>query len=201
MIRPVNPCLKRLRGDTQGATIVEFAIVAPVFIMLLLGLFEFGFQAYSQSVLQGALQAAARNSTLEDGPASAAELDAQVLKMVKRVVPGADITFTRKNYANFEDVGQPEAFTDTNDDGICNNGEPFEDLNENGLWDADRGADGSGGARDAVLYTAVAEYSRMLPLAGLIDVSPNVKIEGRTVLRNQPFGEQSGREPVIENCS
>ena len=41
-------------GDERGATIVEFAIVAPVFLTLLLGIFDFGHAIYAQSVLQGA---------------------------------------------------------------------------------------------------------------------------------------------------
>ena len=39
-------------------------------------------------------------------------------------------------------------------------GEPFEDANANGTWDEDRGSDGQGGARDAVLYVVSVSYRR-----------------------------------------
>jgi hypothetical protein len=45
-----------------------------------------------------------------------------------------------------------------NGDGVCNAGEPFEDANANGSWDADQGKAGSGGARDAVLYEVQVTY-------------------------------------------
>ena len=40
---------------------------------------------------------------------------------------------------------------DINANGTCDSGEAYEDANGNGIWDANRGRIGSGGARDAVL--------------------------------------------------
>lgn len=68
--------------------------------------------------------------------------------------------------------------------------ERYFDVNENGKWDADRGKDGIGGARDAVLYTAVVTYPRMFPMYGLIGLPQDVTLKASTVLRNQPFDEQ-----------
>lgn len=195
------PVLHNARRDEDGVTAVEFAMVAPVFMVMLLGIFDFGFHLYAQSVLQGSLQTAARGSTLEAGTSTADDLDEYVRRSVNSVVPRADITFSRRNYQNFEDVARPEDFSDTNGDGTCNDGEPFEDVNGNGSWDQDRGRDGLGGARDAVLYSAVAEYPRLFPLHNFIDVPPQVRIEGATVLRNQPYSEQGAREPEVENCT
>jgi hypothetical protein len=87
-------------------------------------------------------------------------------------------------------VHQPEDFSDVDSDGVCDNGEPFEDVNGNDTWDADRGADGMGGARDAVLYTATLSYPRAFPLMGLLGFDNTVTARARTVLRNQPYGNQ-----------
>src|SRR5690606_28671312 len=42
-----------LQDDDTGATIVEFALIAPVALMLLLGMFDLGYNLYTASVLQG----------------------------------------------------------------------------------------------------------------------------------------------------
>ena len=52
--------LGRLRADGGGTTAVEFAIVAMPFLMLLVFVFELSFDLFSQSVLDNALQLAAR---------------------------------------------------------------------------------------------------------------------------------------------
>ncbi|ABC63744.1 TadE/TadG family type IV pilus assembly protein [Erythrobacter litoralis] len=195
--------LKRIARREDGVTIIEFAFAMPVFAVILMALFDLGFQIYAQSIVQGAVQEAARASTLESGGSNSAALDDTVRKNVQTVIPGATLTFTRKNYANFEDVGIPEDFTDTSgsEDGICNNGEPFDDVNGNGVWDADRGADGLGGARDAVLYGASASFERVFPFHSFVPgMSKDVVIEGATVLRNQPYNEQGDRDPVVLNC-
>lgn len=192
--------LRSLGRDSDGATLLEFAFVAPVLVLMLMGLFDFGFQVYARSVLQGAVQEAARNSTLEGGDISIAVLDGAVRDQVHNVIPSATVTFERTNYANFSDVRQPETFTDGDGDGVCNNDEPFEDANGNGIWDQDRGRGGLGGARDAVLYEATAQFDRVFPLHQMMGWDKRVTIDASTVLRNQPFETQQVRTPVVGNC-
>lgn len=192
--------LRSLRRDSTGATLVEFAFVAPVLVLMLMGLFEFGFQVYARSVLQGAVQEAARDATLEGGEINVSALDTSVREQIQNVIPSAVVTFERTNYSNFSDVRQPEEFTDNNGDGDCNNNEPFEDLNDNGTWDEDRGQDGLGGARDAVLYEATARFDRVFPLHQMMGWDKQVSIDASTVLRNQPFETQEVRTPVVGNC-
>ncbi|AKQ42062.1 hypothetical protein CP97_08570 [Aurantiacibacter atlanticus] len=187
--------------NEDGAAIVEFALIAPVFLLMVVGIFDFGFQLYAQSVVNGAMQAAGRDSTLEPGGPTPAQLDNSVSSRVHYVIPSATIEFTRTNYEDFRDVSQPERFDDTNGDGECNDGEPFEDLNGNGSFDLDRGRDGQGGADDAVLYVASATYDRMFPLSGMMGIPKSVTLSGATVLRNQPFADQGERNPVEGNCA
>ncbi|GAA4041054.1 TadE/TadG family type IV pilus assembly protein [Parerythrobacter jejuensis] len=195
--------LRDIARDQTGVTVIEFGYCMPIFAIMLMGMFDVGFQIYAGSVLQGAVQAAARASTLESGGTNANALDTMVTDRVQQVIPGATLTFTRKNYATFSDVGLAEDFTDTvgAEDGICNNGEPFEDLNGNGNWDADRGADGLGGARDAVLYGATATFDRVFPFHEFAGIPAQITIDSSTVLRNQPFNEQGSRDPVIGACT
>lgn len=189
--------LRRLAKREDGVTIVEFALIAPVLLMMLLGTYDLGYALYIDSMLQGSIQEAGRRSTIEGS--TAASMDLIVSTSVKRVVPGATLTFTRKSYATFSDVGSPEAFTDVDANGVCNGGEPYEDANGNSSWDSDRGKAGQGGARDAVLYTAKVTYPRPFAMAGMFGFSPVVTLSSATVLRNQPFAQQS-TTVTTKNC-
>jgi len=110
------------------------------------------------------------------------------------------VAFTRTSYASFSDVGRPEDFTDVNSDGACNNGEPYEDANGNGKWDADQGKSGQGGSRDAVLYEVQVTYPRPFPVMAIFGMSPNYTLTSRTVLRNQPY-DLTKTPAAVLNCS
>ncbi|ATW04929.1 TadE family protein [Sphingorhabdus sp. YGSMI21] len=194
---------RALKRDDAGAALVEFALVAPVLILLIMGMLDLGHRIYATAILQGSVQKAARDASLDDGSANASSIDDRVKELMLPVVqpePVSDFEFTRKNYSDFSDVAQPEDFTDNNGDGECNNGEPYDDVNGNDSWDADRGATGQGNAKDAVLYTVKVTYPRLFPMAELIGLSQDEVIQASTVVRNQPFGEQSDRGG-IKNCS
>jgi len=198
MIAPFG--LWRLLRESKGAATVEFALISPVMVLVLMGLFDMGYTLYAGVMLQGALQEAARNSTVEGASEALGTIDDAVEKQVHRVVPNADLDFTRKSYSNFSDVGLAEDYTDTNGNGACDAGEPYEDANGNGSWDQDRGSNGLGGARDAVLYTVTMTYRRPFPMASLIGLPENVTNEATTVLRNQPYDLQKS-VAKLGNCA
>ena len=195
--------INKFRTLKRDETLVEFAFVAPVLILMIMGILDVGHRIYATAILQGSVQKAARDASLDDGAGNASTIDARVKNLMLPVVQAEPIStfdFTRQNYSNFSDVSQPEDFTDTNNDGDCNNGEPYDDINGNDSWDADRGVTGQGNAKDAVLYTVRVTYPRLFPMAGLIGLPQEESIEASTVVRNQPFGEQSARGG-IKNCT
>lgn len=192
--------LGQLRRDQRGAAVIEFAIIAPTLMMVVLGLMDLGYNLYAGTLLEGAIQKAARDSTIEGASSSQVLLDDQVENVVDDLVHGATVQFTRKAYTNFQDVRRPEDFTDSNADGSCNDGEPFEDVNGNHTWDADRGSNGMGGARDAVLYTVTVTYDRPFPLMKLLGFNSQVTSVARTVLRNQPYASQK-ITVTVGNCT
>lgn len=187
--------IRRLNHNTRGATAVEFALIMPVLLMLVLGSFELGLAQYLRSVLEGAMQQAGRNSSLQSGSASQSQIDAYVRAQVQSVFPSATVEFVRSNYSTFSDVSAPEDFTDSNANGRYDSGECFVDVNDNRRWDADRAKSGLGGANDVVLYTATVTYSSTLPVAGL-GLSPVQRLTSSTTLRNQPFSSQTSRTAV-----
>lgn len=190
--------LRALRDDTDGVSIVEFALIAPALMVMLMGLMDVSYNVYATAILEGTIQEAARDSTIE--AASTNSLDQMIKEDVQDLVPDATFTFERKAYAQFSDVSRAEDFTDVNGDGVCNDGEPFEDANGNNSYDSDRGIDGLGGARDAVLYTATMSYPRAFPIAPLIGIDPSFTVSASTVLRNQPFSNLEAA-PATGNCA
>ena len=189
----------RLAADARGATLPEFAIIAPTFLMLLFGIFDVGHAAYVQAVLQGAVQDAGRDAGLESGKLNLGDIDQYVEDQIKPLAGGALFDFKRTNYRSFTDVGRPEDFTDANDNDIYDEGECFIDANSNEQWDADVGAGGLGGANDVVLYTVKVTYDRIFPLWKFIGQSSETSVSASTTLRNQPFGPQAAR-PAKQVC-
>lgn len=193
---------RRLLRDQRGVTAVEFALIAPALFVVLFGLFDLGYNMYTAEMLNGAIQKAARDSTIQSASDNSATLDAIVTNAVKAVAPSATLSFSRKSYSNFTGVGRPEDWVDLNANGTCDAGEAFEDANHNGIWDKDTGTTGFGSARDAVLYTVTVSYARAFPLAALIPgQTSTMTMSSSTVLRNQPYSQQDAvAAPAIGNC-
>ena len=190
MIRIIRK--NRLSEDESGATLIEFAFVAPTFLLMLMGLFDLGYTVYMQSALTGAVQNAARSSALETGAASLDAIDLEVKNHILAINSDADIPDpVRKSYFDYNGVGQPEVFTDTNGDGDYDVGECFEDVNDNDTWDADIGEDGVGGPNDIVLYTVTVNYDRLFPFWHMMGWDQEKTLTSSTVLKNQPFGDQA----------
>lgn len=188
--------------DRSGATLTEFGLIAPVFLLMLMGFFDLAHQQYAQSVLQSALQKAGRDSTLEMRATAAGSdaLDAIVFNQVRSVAgTGATYASDRLTYTDFRQVGRPEEYRDdAPDNDQYDEGECFEDVNGNGQWDADMGRAGQGGANDAVLYRMTITYPRLFPMAGMLGWPADQVISGTTVLRNQPYASQTS--PVVPQC-
>ena len=196
MTRRFIDLARRLRGHQRGTAITEFALTAPLFLLLLMGVFDFSWQFYAKQVLQGAVAKAARDSTLEVNAGNQAALDTKVRSAVQMVFSNAEVTFTRKVYDSFDQVGKPEPFKDKNGNNSYDSGECFEDFNGNGSWDADRGKTGNGGADDVVLYTASMEFKRVLPVWAMLGQPQSTTLSQSTVLRNQPYRAGTDANPA-----
>ena len=193
----MNAFFARLKRSVSGVTAVEFGLVAPAFFMCLLGIFDLGYNVYARAILDGAVQKAARDSTLETGPSALTAIDTKVEELVGPLGANAEFDFDRKNYFDFSDVGQAEEYDDANDNGTRDAGECYTDLNNNQSWDADVGGDGVGGARDVVLYTVTMEYPQKFPLWRMLGRPQNATLVSATVLRNQPYGDQDERGTAV----
>jgi len=195
---------KSMRDDERGATLIEFAFVAPAFCLLLVGAMDVGHTLYMRTILQGVVQKAARDSGLGNGPAQEVIIDQRVRDSIASLHSGANVDISRRFYRTFEDAAaaQAEVFTDTNGNGTCDAGEPYEDANNNSTWDEDGADAGQGGAKDAVLYTVDVSYPRIIPLEKFIPAYPDhVDVQAITVLENQPYGDQNQYGAMtVRNC-
>lgn len=185
---------RRLRTDARGVTVIEFALVTPVLAVLMLGMFDLMYQRYIQSVLDGALIKAGRDSAIESNASEKAgdAMDATVQRLVRTVAVNAKFQSQRLSYASFGLV-KPEPFTDRDGDGVRDPKECFDDINGNGVWDADPGVKSQGGANDVTKYTMWVTYPRLFAASAFFG-SATKTISSTTILKNQPYRVQQKTE-------
>lgn len=192
--------LRALRRNEDGIAITEFGFVAPIFCLMLMGIFDQGYALYIQSALQGAVQEGARQASLENTLWS--DIQASVNAKVRRVVPSSDpntvISFTLDPtyYQNYNEIGLPEDFTDTNGNSRYDHPECFVDRNGDRVWNQDVGIAGRGGAQDVVSIRASITFKRVFPFWKLIGQPDRQTLTATTFLRNQPFSAQAARVGV-----
>jgi Flp pilus assembly protein TadG len=150
--------VRLLSGDRRGVTIVEFAIILPAMLTLICGTIEMGHMILARQVLEGAVVDAARKATasLETGEAQRRQI---MVNSIERsmstfpTAPGQAISIQTKVYADFSSA-YPETYTDQNNNGGYDIGEPYVDRNKNGQWDSATAKTGTlGGPGDVVSYT------------------------------------------------
>ena len=179
--------------EKSGVAAIEFALLAPVIIVTMLGMSDLIYDQYVTSVVWGAVQKAGRDSTIEgnNSASNMAAIDGKVMATVRIVAPSASFTSTRMSYSDFANVDVPEPFTDTNGDGIRETGECYSDTNGNGRYDTNDGLSGQGGASDVAVYSITVTYPRLFPVQRLLGWSASNTITAQTALKNQPYNGQS----------
>lgn len=188
-----------LARDARGATLTEFGFVLVPLCVALMGALDVGYEAYVRSVLQGVLNDVSRTAAVEDpifeaeGDTIEERIEAAIEERVNRIARNATYDIEATNFYDFSGVGDAEKLTtDQNGNGEYDEADEdcFEDFNENGEYDTDGGDEGVGGADDVANYEVTLTMPRLLPMAGLIGMSPNYNIVARAAVRNQPYADQ-----------
>lgn len=191
--------LRLLAGDDRGATAVEFGFIVLPMCVLLVGGLDVVHQTYVRSVMQGALNDAARRAAVEnpDIAAKGATLEERIENKIRDaagpIAVDSTIAVKQQSYSNFRDIGKPEKImTDTNKNGKYDAGDNdcFEDANENDQFDADGGTKGNGDASEVVFYTATVAMPRLFPLHAIAKTSPTINLTLQTAVRNQPYRDK-----------
>ncbi|MEM7022152.1 MAG: TadE/TadG family type IV pilus assembly protein [Pseudomonadota bacterium] len=175
--------------DDGGKAIVEFAFIAPVFLGMTLSIFEFSGIMFVQTLLEGGAREASRYGITGQQPEGVSR-DDMILQIVGDnsfgIIDMDELVMTTKVYDSFNEVGQPEPFTDENSNGSYDLGEPYTDSNGNGTWDPDMGAVGLGGPGEVVVYTMIYDWPIMIPVFEPF-FGDHVTLEANIAVRNEPF--------------
>lgn len=180
--------LPRLVRCERGATAVEFALVLPLMILVIVGGLEMAIVLFIGSSIEAAVMEASRYGAT--GTEVGVSRGDRVLEIVEDKTYGLlDMDKVKMDtlvYESFADVGQPEPFTDQNGNDAYNSGEPFVDVNGNGQWDPDMGAAGLGGPSDVVVYRLTYAWGLVTPMLQRL-LGESVVHVSSVALRNEPF--------------
>ena len=172
-------------------------MIVPIMLVLTMGLGELAYQIYVQSVLTGAVQKAGRDSGIQGGASQTDAIDAIVQQQVGAVVANGTYASSRSNFDTYSAIaGEP--FTDSRYpnnssgtyDGVCDHGESYVDVNDNGHYDLDLSSGGQGGANEVTKYTMTLSYRRLFPIK-LFRWSQVATLSATTLLKNQPYATQT----------
>lgn len=185
--------LVRLRADRRGSAAVDFAIIGPALVVMMVGILEVAMLMMTQTLLQSAVADAARAGLTGqpgDGLTRAELVRLAAERVGGNLIDPGRLALETLVYQSFTSIGEPEPFTDVNSNGVHDAGEPFTDVNGNGSWDSDQGQSGLGGPNDIVLYRITYAWQPMTPfLRGLLPGDGTVELSASFAVRNEPFPE------------
>jgi Flp pilus assembly protein TadG len=178
----------RLGADRRGAALLQFALVAPVLMLFIIGTIEIAIVLLVSGSIEASALAASRFGTTGATGAQATRLDTikqMIADNTYGLVDMSKVQIDVEVYPSFAAIGQPEPFTDTNHNGVHDPGEAYTDVNGNGKWDSDQGSAGTGNAGDIVLYKITYQTKGitglMQPILGTITHTATVAV------RNEPY--------------
>lgn len=150
----------------RGVTAIEFAIIAPVLFLLLMGTLEFLLMMYITTVLEGATGLGSRL-----GRTGYTEGDREqfIRTSIAERAPFLDpdqLTIYSAAYTSFDDIGQPEPCIPPETPNCVGGigGVDCQDINGNGVCDADMGRSGAGGPGDVVVYFVNYPWTVFTPI-------------------------------------
>ncbi|MGF1475105.1 MAG: TadE/TadG family type IV pilus assembly protein [Geminicoccaceae bacterium] len=188
VLRTVN-IFAKFRRAPEGATAGEFALVLPVFLLLLAAVLEFSMIVLTQSLLDGGVREASRFATTGNGgTATIAEVRDIVSENTYGLIETSKIEVETYVFDSFSNITQREPFEDADGNGAYDAGESFTDLNGNGSWDDTTGTPGLGTAEDIVLYDVRHDYEILIPLfEPFFPPDGKLLLNATIAIRNEPF--------------
>jgi len=152
---------KRVLRQQDGNVIIEFAIIAPVLLLIVFGIVELSLIMYTQSVMEGATTISARlgkTGYTEDGISREQTILDALNAHATGFVDVSRFTIESKSYGQFDEIGDAEPYVDTNGNGAYDGAEAYTDQNGNGAYDSGEpyvDSDGNGAHGTGETYTDV----------------------------------------------
>lgn len=181
--------LRRLRRNNDGVTAVEFALIAPVLLMMVMGTLEVSLMMYARSIMEGASFQSSRTGKTGYSGAGLTQEETIVQALNNRagiLMDTDNITITPKSYGNFSDIGQPEPFVDNNGNGVRDFGENYTDVNGDGEYSEDMGIDSYGDSAQITMYTITYDWPVFSPALQPF-FGTTKTITALTVVKNEPY--------------
>lgn len=173
----------------KGVTAIEFAIIAPVLLMMVMGTMEISLMMYARSLMEGASFNASRTGKVgyaETGMTQEATIIAALHDRAGILMKTENITVTPKSYGSFSDVGEPEPFIDTNGNGVRDYGENYTDVNGDGVYSEDMGIASYGSSAQVTMYTITYDWPIFCPMLRPI-FGETKTLTALTVVKNEPY--------------
>lgn len=192
ILRRLRPIARR----SDGVTAIEAAFTAPIIIFTMIGVIEILVVMFVTALMEGAVREASRFGITGYSPASTdrAQMISDIInEHTLGLIEVTPETVKILTYDSFDNIGQPEPYTDDNGNGQYDVGEDYTDVNTNGQWDADQGADGPGDASEVVLYTVTYDWHIFTPLMShVIGRNGVVTLKASIAVRNEPWSGSGG---------
>lgn len=161
---------------SRGATVIEFALVAPLLFLILFAVIEFGLIMFIYSVLEGATSISSRvgrTGYTENGLSREDYIRQKVNTLSGGIIDTNKLNITMLAYSGFDNVGKHDYCISLAP--ACNPppgpygtpGVDFFDYNNDGKYD-DYGINGPGTADQVVLYTVSYPWTILTPLMGTV---------------------------------
>jgi len=177
--------------DNRGTAGVEFALTAPLFILTILGVMEFGMILSTEALMEGAVRDAARFGVTGQNETERLQIIEDIVS--ERTIGLVDVESAQIDvltYGSFDVIGAPEPFVDTAPfNGVYDPGETYSDINSNGQWDPDQGLASAGQSGEVVLYRITYDAPSMTGfLDHLIGGEDNaIQLVASIAVRNEPY--------------
>lgn len=194
---PVNkpayatPTHRAFWREADGVTALEFAMIAPVFLLIITGILEFSMIMFTTTVMESATNSTSRMGKTGYNTPGVTRQDTIINSIKSRTAGLLDptkITITSKVYSDFASVGKPEpCISPVTPPCPGTSGINFTDINGNGSWDSDMASVGLGDEGDVVVYSVTYPWPIMSPLmVPMLGSIYNITV--RAVVRNEPYG-------------
>lgn len=194
--------IRRMLRDQSGATLLEFAFVAPVLVLMLIGGMDVGYTIYIQSIASGTLESVSRSGSLEG--ATESQIRHDIRQSIFNILPNyaqadSNVTVTTKNYTDYSRINSAEKIVlDNDNDGTVDSGDCWIDEDANNLFGTNEGKNGIGGADDSVYYTVDISVRNLFPMHAMLGLPATRTITVKTLVVNQPYGSQATRPTVCK---
>jgi Flp pilus assembly pilin Flp len=175
----------------SGVSAIEFAVIAPVVLLLVFGIIEFALIMMVYNVMEGATSISSRlgkTGYVAAGVTREQTILSAITQRAGSIIDPLKLTVTSKFYKQYDQINDPEPYIDANGNGSHDSGESYTDINGNGTWDSDMGASGYGSANDVVVYSASYPWPIATPIMReIIGTNGFLTITTHAVVKNEPY--------------